>query len=104
MEDSVQFSMIVSLENQIKAYFRIYLCQNLSLSMFLGCSYFFTKSEADALINSVLRQNTACTDQLTDQPTEGLLSFANKKNMYSAAQKKVLGSIKSYFIAIDITF
>ena len=28
--------------------------------MFLGCSYFFTKSEADVLINSVLRQNTAC--------------------------------------------
>ena len=50
--------------------------------MFLECSYFFTKSEADFLINSVLRQNTACTDQLTDRPTEGLLSFANKKNMY----------------------
>ena len=28
--------------------------------MFLGCSYFFIKSEADVLINSVLRQNTAC--------------------------------------------
>ena len=28
--------------------------------MFLGCSYFFTISEADVLINSVLRQNTAC--------------------------------------------
>ena len=27
--------------------------------MFLECSYFFTKSEADVLINSVLRQNTA---------------------------------------------
>ena len=26
-----------------------YSCQNLSLSMFLGCSYFFTKSEADVL-------------------------------------------------------
>ena len=42
-------------------YLRMYLCQNLSLSMFLECSYFFTKSEADVLINSVLRQNTACT-------------------------------------------
>ena len=41
-------------------YLRMYLCQNLSLSMFLECSYFFTKSEADVLINSVLRQNTAC--------------------------------------------
>ena len=60
MEDSVQFSLIVSLNNHIKAYFRIHLCQNLSLSMFLECSYFFTKSEADVLINSVLRQNTAC--------------------------------------------
>ena len=28
--------------------------------MFLKCSYFFTKYEADVLINSVLRQNTAC--------------------------------------------
>ena len=28
----------------------------------VGCSYFFTKSEADVLINSVLRQNTACSD------------------------------------------
>ena len=26
------------------------------------CSYFFSKSEADVLINSVLRQNTACTE------------------------------------------
>ena len=26
------------------------------------------------------------------------------QEQYSAAQKKVLGSIKSYFIAIDITF
>ena len=47
-------------KNYIKAYFRIYLYKNLSLSMFLGCSYFFIKSEADVLINSVLRQNTAC--------------------------------------------
>ena len=31
--------------------------------MFLECFYFFTKSEADVLINSVLRQNTACTRQ-----------------------------------------
>ena len=41
-------------------YLRMYLCQNLSLGMFLECSYFFTTSEADVLINSVLRQNTAC--------------------------------------------
>ena len=52
--------VIVSFEIYRKAYFKIYLCQNLSLSMFLGCSYFFTKSEAYVLINSVLRQNTAC--------------------------------------------
>ena len=38
----------------------MYLCKNLSLGMFLGCSYYFTISEADVLINSVLRQNTAC--------------------------------------------
>ena len=42
-------------------YIRLNLCENLSLSMFLRCSYFFTKSEADVLKNSVLRQNTACT-------------------------------------------
>ena len=47
-------------------YLRIYLCQNLSLSMFLECSYFFTKSEADVLINSVLRQNTACNFMETE--------------------------------------
>ena len=28
--------------------------------MFLGCSYFFTKSEANVPIDSVLKQNTAC--------------------------------------------
>ena len=54
---------IVSIKNYIKAYLRIYSCQNLSLSIFLGCPYFYTKSEADVLINSVLRQNTACSIQ-----------------------------------------
>ena len=29
--------------------------------MFLRCFYFLTKSEADVLINSVLRQNTECS-------------------------------------------
>ena len=29
--------------------------------MFLRCSYFLAKSEADVLTNSVLRQNTACS-------------------------------------------
>ena len=36
-----------------------------------------------------------------------IFSYENSNNLvsaYSAAQKKVLGSIKSYFIAIDITF
>ena len=28
--------------------------------LFLGCAYFFTKSEAYVLINSVIKQNTAC--------------------------------------------
>ena len=41
----------------------MYLCKNLSLGTFLGCSYFFTTSEADVLINSVLRQNTACMEK-----------------------------------------
>ena len=41
----------------------MYLCKNLSLGTFLGCSYFFTKFEADVLINSVLRQNTACMSE-----------------------------------------
>ena len=40
----------------------MYLGKNLSLGMFLRCSYFFTISEADVLINSVLRQNTACNE------------------------------------------
>ena len=43
----------------------MYLCKNLSLGTFLGCSYFFTISEADVLINSVLRQNTACSKSKT---------------------------------------
>ena len=34
--------------------------------MFLGCSYFFSKSEADVLINSVLRQNAACNPLFTE--------------------------------------
>ena len=33
---------------------------NLRLSMFLRCSYFFAKSEADVLINSVLIKRKAC--------------------------------------------
>ena len=45
----MQLFLIVSLKNYIKAHFRVYFCQNLSLSMFLGCSYFCTKSEADVL-------------------------------------------------------
>ena len=32
--------------------------------MFLRCSYFFTKSEADVLMNSVLRQNTECMAEI----------------------------------------
>ena len=60
LEGSVQCFLIISFKNHIKMYLQIFLCWNLSLSMFLGCSYFFTKSEADVLINSVLRQNTAC--------------------------------------------
>ena len=60
MEDSVQLFFKVSIKNHIKAYFRIYSCQNLSLSMFLRCSYFFAKSEADVLINSVLIKRKAC--------------------------------------------
>ena len=32
----------------------------------LGCSYFFTKSEADVLINSVLGQNTACSAKVAE--------------------------------------
>ena len=60
LEDSVQHFFMVSSKNYVKAYYRMYLCENLSLGMFLGCSYFFTISEADVLINSVLRQNTAC--------------------------------------------
>ena len=36
--------------------------------MFLGCSYFFTKSEVDVLINGVLGQNTAfVTNRETDR-------------------------------------
>ena len=61
LEDSVQRFFIVSSKNYVKAYFKMYLCGNLSLGMFLRCSYFFTISEADVLINSVLRQNTACS-------------------------------------------
>ena len=53
-------TFIISSKNYVKAYFRMYLGKNLSLGMFLRCSYFFTISEADVLINSVLRQNTAC--------------------------------------------
>ena len=42
--------------------------------MFLGCSYFFAKSEADVLINSVLRQNTAC------KRTSTIANKGDKKN------------------------
>ena len=54
------------------------LCENLSLGMFLRCSYFFTISEpeADVLINSVLRQNTACTFlSVCFIPCHGLLQY-----------------------------
>ena len=54
-------------QKTVKAYFEISLSRNLSLGMFLGCSYFFTISEADVLINSVLRQNTACNAEITRQ-------------------------------------
>ena len=54
LEDSVQRFFIVSSKNYVKAYFRMCLCKNLSLGIFLGCSHFFTISEADVLMNSVL--------------------------------------------------
>ena len=60
LEDYIQRFFIVFSKNYVKAYFRMFLCKNLSLGTFLGCSYFFTKSAADVLINSVLWQNTAC--------------------------------------------
>jgi len=59
----VQLFFIIALKNYIKPYFIMYSHKNLSLSMFLRCSYFFIKSEADVLINSVLRQNTACRER-----------------------------------------
>ena len=60
LEDSVQRFFIVSTKNYIKGFFKMSLCENLSLGMFLWCSHFFAISEADVLLNSVLRQNTAC--------------------------------------------
>ena len=52
--------------------------------MFLRCSYFLAKSEADVLINSVLIKRKACTSRVCVSPSklipsDGLFTESRKK-------------------------
>ena len=54
--------------------------------MFLRCSYFLAKSEADVLINSVLIKRKACNPSFYI-PTKDLKSLNVNENKYKSIEK-----------------
>ena len=62
--------------------------------MFLGCSCFFTKSEADVLVNGVLGQNTAfITNRETDRQTETYRQMERERVRHTEEQANSMNKL-----------